>query len=62
LQACFSKFHHLQAINVFNHSNLTGDSTTATTHAAEVITAPPSFAHASGLDARILEFGPKIDS
>jgi hypothetical protein len=50
----------VEATNVFNHSNFTTDSTTATTNAAGVITAAPSFAHTGGLEARILEFGLKV--
>jgi hypothetical protein len=51
----------VEATNVFNHSNFTTDSTTATTNSAGVITANPSFAHTGGLEARILEFGLKLD-
>jgi hypothetical protein len=72
----------VEATNIFNHSNFTGDSTTATvqgciisganlcsnattpaagsTFIAGQVTAPPSFAHTGGLEARILEFGLKI--
>jgi hypothetical protein len=51
----------VESTNVFNRSNFTTVSTTATTTSAGVITAPPTFAHTGGLDARILQFGLKID-
>jgi hypothetical protein len=51
----------VEATNILNHSNFTSDSTTATTNATGVITAAPSYAHTGGLEARILEFGLKLD-
>ena len=51
----------IESTNVLNHSNFTGLSTTATTTSAGVITAAPTLAPTGGLDARILQFGLKID-
>ena len=51
----------VESTNVLNRSNFTGISTTASTTAAGVITTPPTLLHSSGLDARILQFGLKID-
>jgi hypothetical protein len=51
----------VESTNVLNRSNFTAVSTTATTTTAGVITAAPTLAHTGGLDARILQFGLKID-
>ena len=51
----------VESTNVLNRSNFTGLNTTATTTAAGVITAQPTLVHTAGLDARILQFGLKID-
>ena len=51
----------VESTNVFNRSNFITLSTTATTNSLGVITAPPTFLHTGGLDARILQFGLKID-
>ncbi len=51
----------IESTNVLNRSNFTTLSTSATTNSAGVITTPPTFLHTGGLDARILQFGLKID-
>jgi hypothetical protein len=51
----------VEGTNVLNRSNFITLNTTATTNAAGVITGQPSLAPTSGLDARILQFGLKID-
>jgi hypothetical protein len=52
----------VEANNVFNHSNFTSINTTATTNAAGVITAQPTLVPTSSvLEARILQFGARIE-
>lgn len=51
----------VESTNVFNRSNFTTLSTTATTDTAGNITAAPKLTPTGGLDARILQFGLKID-
>ena len=52
----------VESNNVLNRSNFTTINTTATTNAAGVITAAPSLVPTgSVLEARILQFGARID-
>ncbi len=51
----------VEGTNILNHTNIIGINTTAGTNAAGVITSQPSKAPTSTLDARILQFGMKID-
>jgi hypothetical protein len=43
--------------NIFNHTNVTGINTTATTNSLGVIMAAPSYAWTSALDQRLVQFG-----
>lgn len=51
----------VESTNVFNRSNFTALNTTATVDATGAITAAPTLAPTGGLDARILQFGLKVD-
>jgi hypothetical protein len=52
----------VEANNLFNHSNFTSINTTATTNAAGVITIQPTLVPTSSvLEARILQFGARIE-